>query len=158
MSGTYSGSKASVELGSSVSIGPLASATGSPTYTAIAEITDIDFSGMKVATVDVTNMSSTAHEKVGTLPDYGSIKVSANRVSNDPGQLAMVAAFATGGTYLFQVQEPVNAKIGQSTTGNLYAFSAIVTEGPSFSLTPDKPAVVTFTVEVTGAITFTAGA
>lgn len=153
----YTGSKAAVELGSSVSIGPLASATGSPTYTAIGEINEVEFSGSKGSVVKVTNMQSTAQEKVGTIPDLGQIKITANRVSTDAGQLAMIAAFQSFGTYLFEVQEPILPALGQTTAGNLYKFAGIVSDGPTFTLSPEKPSTVTFTIEITGAITFTAG-
>src|ERR1700683_3795662 len=158
MSGTtYTGSKTFVPIGTVVSIGPLASATGSPTFTAIAEITEAEFSGAKSAIVKTTNMSSTFQEKLGTIPDAGTVKLSMNRVTSDPGQLALAAAFAAPGVYKFQVQEPVDPELGQTTTGNLNAFNAVVSDGPAFSLSPEKVPVLTFTLEISGPIAFTAG-
>src|SRR5580700_8470527 len=137
MSGSYTGSKANIPIGTVVSIGPLATTT-SPTYTAIGEITDVEFSGAKAATVKTTNMESTFQEKLGTIPDAGQVKLTMNRITNDAGQLALAAAFAAPGVYLFEVQEPVDLEIGQTTTGNLNKFSAVVTDGPAFSLNPEK--------------------
>src|ERR1700739_1857124 len=154
---TYTGSKASVGMGTSVSIGPLAGAT-TPTYTAIGEITAIEFSGAKRSVLMTTNMESGGIvEKLDTLADFGQIKLTMNRVTNDAGQLALRAAFVAGGKYLWQIQEPVDAVIGQTTTGNLYALTAIISDGPSFSLDPEKQTVISYTLDISGAPTFTAG-
>lgn len=158
MSNTYTGSKASQAMGTSVSVGPLASATGSPTYTAIGEITDVEFSGSKRTVLDPTNMQSGGIvEKLDTLLDNGNIKLTMNRITTDAGQIALAAAYTAGGKYLFQVQEPVNEEIGQTTTGNLYAFSAIISEGPNFKLDPKNLTQVSYTLDISGALTFTAG-
>jgi hypothetical protein len=157
MSTTYTSSKASVAQGSTISIGPLASATGSPTYTPISEVQQISWTGAKTTVLTTTNLSSTAVEKLNGLPDFGQVKMTMNRVTTDAGQLALAAAFSTPGKYLFQVQEPVDATIGQTTTGNMYALQAIVSEGPSFDLETNKATTVTYTLEISGAPAFTAG-
>jgi hypothetical protein len=155
---TYNGSKASEAMGTDVGVGPLASATGTPTYTSLAEITAVDFSGAKRSVLNPTNMQSGGIvEKLDTLLDNGQIKLTMNRITNDAGQLALAAAFTAGGKYLFQVTEPVNAEIGQTTTGNKYAFTAIISEGPAFSLDPTKLTVLSYTLDVSGGISFTAG-
>src|SRR5579875_2472827 len=137
MSTPYAGSKASEAMGTIVSIGPLATATGSPTYTPIAEITSVAFSGAKRTVLQTTNMQSGGiAEKLDSIADFGNIKLTMNRVTNDAGQIALGAAFAAGGKYLFEIQEPVNPEIGQTTTGNLYTITAIISEGPAFDLDP----------------------
>jgi hypothetical protein len=40
------------------------------------------------------------------------------------------AAFASGAITTFTIQLPVNTKAGQSTTGDKFAFNALVTEVP----------------------------
>lgn len=154
---TYTGSKAAIALGTIVSIGPLASATGSPTYVPIAEIIDVEFSGAKTQVLDVTNMSSSGKEKLGTIPDWGQVKITMNRVTNDAGQTALKAAFASAGKYLFTIQEPVDDALGQTTTGNLYTVQAIVSDGPSFTLSPEKNPVLSYTLDLSNAPQFTAG-
>jgi Putative Ig domain len=158
INGPYSGSKASEAMGTSVGVGPLASAGGSPSYTEVGEITAVAFSGSKRSVLNPTNMQSGGIvEKLDTLLDNGQIKLTMNRVTTDTGQIALGAAYVAGGKYLFQVTEPVNAEIGQTETGNLYEFTAIISEGPSFDLDPTKLTTVSYTLDVSGAISFTAG-
>jgi hypothetical protein len=153
----YTGSKASVAQGTITSIGPLVSSTQSPTYTAIAEIQQVAWSGAKTTVLATTNLSSVAAEKLNGLPDFGQLKLTMNRITNDPGQMALAAAFSNPGKYYFQVQEPVDPEIGQTTQGNLYQFQAIVSEGPTFDLETNKVTVLSYTLEISGAPAFTAG-
>lgn len=154
----YTGSKASEAMGSVVSIGPLVTATGTATYVPIAEITSTEFSGAKRTVLNTTNMNSGGFaEKLDSIADYGNIKLTMNRINNDPGQLALAAAFGAGGKYLFEVQEPINAEIGQTTTGDLTKFVAIVSEGPNFSLDPTKVTVLSCTLDISGQPTITPG-
>jgi len=157
INGPYSGSKANIPIDTVVSIGPSASASGEPTYTEIGEITAVSFSGAKRPVLSTTNMQSTFQEKLDAIPDAGQVKLTMNRVTTDAGQIALAAAFAAGGKFLFEVAEPVNAEIGQTTTGNLNQFQAIISDGPSFDLDPMKSTVLTYTLDISGPITFTAG-
>lgn len=154
---SYTGSKASVPMDTVVSIGPLASATGSPTYTAIGEVTAAQFSGAKRTVLNPTNFQSTGIEKIDALADYGSLKLTMNRITNDAGQVALQAAWVAGGKYLFEVQEEIDAALGQTTTGNLTTFSAIISDGPAFDLEPNKLPVLSYTLDISGATAFTAG-
>jgi hypothetical protein len=154
---SYTGSKASTSLGVTVSIGPLASATGSPTYTAIGEVSSASFSGAKRTVLNPTNFQSSMIEKSDALADPGQIKLTMNRVTNDAGQMALQAAWNAGGKYLFQVQEEPDASIGQTTTGNLYAFQAIISEGPTFDMDPNKLTVLSYTLDMSNEPVFTAG-
>jgi hypothetical protein len=158
---TYINSKTSVYTDVVVSIGPL-TGTSSPTYTVIGEVFDVQKSGAKRTVLNPTNFNSTAVEKLDApLADYGQVKLSFNRVSNDPGQEALIAAFNAGGSYLFKVQLPPDPKLGQTgtgATGDLYSFSAIISAGPEFGLSLDKLTQPTVTLEINGADTLTAGA
>lgn len=154
----YTGSKASQAMGTVASIGPLTGSTGTETFTSIGEITSADFSGAKRTVLNPTNMQSGGIvEKLDTLLDNGQCKLTMNRVTTDPGQLALNAAFVAGGKYDWEVQEPVDAELGQTTKGNLYAFSAIISAGPEFSLDPTKLTTLTYTLDISGAITITPG-
>lgn len=157
INGPYSGSKANIPVDTVVSIGPSASASGEPSYTMIGEIISVEFSGAKVPVLNTTNMQSTAQEKLNGLPDYGQCKISMNRITNDAGQVALAAAWAAGGKYLFEVQEPINAEIGQTSVGNLNQFEAIISDGPAFGLDPMKATTLSYTLDISGPIDFTAG-
>lgn len=154
----YTSSKASTAMGTVFSVGPLAG-TPTPTYTAVAEFINAEFSGARRDVVFTTNMSSGGiKEKLDTLADFGNCKITMNRISNDPGQQALWTNFAAGGKYLFKVQLPVDTEVGQATTGDLLEFAAVISDGPSYSLDIDKVPVVSYTLDISGAITLTEGA
>lgn len=155
---SYTGSKSSEAMGTLVAIGPAVGATGTPTYTCITEITAVDFSGSKRSVLNPTNMlSGGLVEKLDTLLDNGQIKLSFNRVTSDAGQEAIQSAYTAGGKWNFCVQEPINEAIGQSTAGNQYQFVAIISSGPEFSLDPTKLTTNSYTLDISGALTFIAG-
>jgi hypothetical protein len=156
VSSSYAGSKASVPMETVLSVGPLVG-TSNPTYVPVAELTAAQFSGAKVAVLNPTNFQSSMVEKLNTLADAGQVKITMNRITNDAGQLALTAAWVAGGRYLFQVQEAPDASIGQTTTGNLTQFAAIISDGPSYDLEPMKLPVLSFTLDISNAIAFTAG-
>jgi len=156
--GAYNGSKASEGMGSSVLIGPLVTAIGTPSYVAIGELVDVDFSGSKRTVLDPTNMQSGGIvEKLDTLLDNGNVKLTMNRITNDPGQIALAAAYTAGGKYLWQVQEPIEATLGQTSVGNLYSFAAIINEGPNFKLDPKNLTQVSYSLDISGGVSFTPG-
>jgi hypothetical protein len=148
----YLGSKASIALGSTLSIGD--GAQTQENFTAVAELSQLETTGRQMATDDVTNFESTQREKIATIFDPGKWTFSGKRVGSDAGLVAMETALQTGATHNFKVQLP-KAK-GQTTTGDLYAFAAIVTE-INYTFPADKASTVTGTIDVTGPVTMTAG-
>jgi hypothetical protein len=144
--------------GTVVSIGGVTGATGSETFTPLGEITDAKFSGIKMATTDVSTFAANVKRKLGTIADYGTFTFTTLRVSNDPGQAAVIAACATGSLYDFTIQLVPNAAAGQVTTGDLIKFSGIVTEAGGFDLSLTKQADATVTIEIDGAWVITEGA
>lgn len=164
----YQGSRAAVEFGTVVSISnaPNLGTGGSETFLPITEILTVDFSGAKRTVLDTTNMnsvftsgsvSSTYAEKLDTIADAGSVKLTMNRIPNDPGQLQLATAFALGGKWSFTVQLPPNKLVGQITTGDLYSFTSIITGGPEFTLDPQKVSVLSYSLDISGPLGFTAG-
>jgi hypothetical protein len=119
---TYTGSKGQVGLGTILSIGS--------TPTVVGEVKSLKLNGRKWDTDDSTNMQSLAKEFISTIQDPGEWDIDFTRVSNDVGQIALEAAFASGAITTFTIQLPVNTKAGQSTTGDKFAFNALVTEVP----------------------------
>ncbi|MGF7180388.1 hypothetical protein [Tunturiibacter psychrotolerans] len=153
-------SKAAVlGAGTVLSIGGVTGATGTETFLPVGELTDIKFDGFKRETAQNTNFDSgQIRQDLGTILDYGSISGTYNRVSTNTGQLAMIAALqSTGGNaYDFKLQLPVNALLAQTTTGDLYTISGIVTEAGAFDLSQTKVSTSNFSIKI-NSFTFTAG-
>jgi hypothetical protein len=158
MSSTYTGSKGLVYgPGTVVSIGSATGATGTETFTPIGEVSDAKGSGRKLATVDATSFASAGiNRKLAGLLDYGSWAITAVTVFGDAGQAAVLAAQVAREAYDFEIQLPVNAKAGQTTTGTLVTFSALVTQA-DFDISDTKISEWTFTLEIDGAVVITPG-
>jgi hypothetical protein len=149
----YTKSKAGIGLGTVLSIG---TSGASPTFTPVGEIKNLQQSGRQVATEDVTNMQSSAREFVPTLLDSGTWDITGSRIGGDAGQQAMESAFAGLVILPFKVQLPVNANAGQTTTGDLFAFNALVQEC-NYDLAVDKANTFSAKLKVSGVITVTPG-
>jgi hypothetical protein len=145
-------------IGAVISIGALTGTTGTETFTPIGEINDGKFSGFKRNTTPTTNFNSGGLvTNLSTTLDYGTFTGTVIRVSNDAGQMALSAALVQGGAYDFEIQLEPNAADGQTTTGDLVTFSAIVTEAGAFDLSLTKASEFPITLTINGAVTFTAG-
>jgi hypothetical protein len=143
--------------GCTLSIGSITGTTGTETFTPLGELTDFKFASIKRSTTTNTNFSSgQTVQKLGTLLDFGSLTGTYNRVSTDAGQLALIAANANGAAYDFELQLEPNPLAGQTTTGDLYKVSGIVTEAGAFDLSQTKVSSCTFTIEL-NSVAFTAG-
>jgi hypothetical protein len=143
--------------GCTLTIGGLTGVTGSETFLPIGELTDFKFDAIKRATTTNTNFDSgQTVQYLGTTLDYGSLSGTYNRVSTNTGQLALIAANAQGGAYDFKLQLEPNPLAGQTTTGDLYTLTGIVTEAGAFDLSQTKVAACTFSIQLNGVL-FTAG-
>ena len=144
---TYTNSNATAGRGSSLSIGT--------TPTLIGEIKSASPSGNKWGTADVTNFESGINEEfITTIRNNGEVKISGNRVSSDAGQVLVEAAFASGALQPFVLKLPLAPN--QTTTGDSYAFSALV-ESREFKV--DVTSAITWDVslKVSGPVTLTEG-
>jgi hypothetical protein len=125
----------------------------SPTWTPVGESFDLTLNG-KMNTDEATSYESTAVERIATMPDGGEPSFSCNKVSTNAGQVAMQTAYAAGTLKSFKVTAP--QETGQATSGDSWAFSAIVVEfNPSFK--PDKKIPISGKLAISNGITFTAG-
>lgn len=75
-----------------LAIGSATSATPSTTYQAIGGIQDITGSGIKLGTVDSTDLSGRTVRRKGTTIDFGTISATLKNASSDAGQTAVTAA------------------------------------------------------------------
>lgn len=143
----YTRSKAQPGRGSKLSIGPVVG-TVSPTFTDVLEIKSMPRQGAKWNTEDVSNMDSGVDmEFITLMRDNGTLQVAGNRVSSDAGQVALKAAFATGDLHMFKTTLPLAP--GQTTTGDLYEFNALV-EAYDFDADTHKAITFTATLKISG--------
>jgi len=132
-----------------VSIGGLTGASGTEVWTVIGEVKDGKRSGSKRATTMSTNFSSLGvAQKLGTILDLGTFTFTTNRVGNDAGQTAVIAAHVAGGAWDIKVQLPMNPLISQVVAGDVITMSGIVTEAGAFDISLDKVSEYTFTVDL----------
>jgi hypothetical protein len=131
---------------------------GTDVYVAIGELNEYQFDGQKLGTTTNTNFDSgNTVQYLGTLLDFGTLSGTYNRVSNNAGQLALIAAQRTGFAYDFKLQLLPNTLAGQITTGDSYVISGIVTECDAFDISQSKVSMAKFTLQINSK-TFTAGA
>jgi hypothetical protein len=157
MSFTPTPSKAQV-LGSgcTFSIGGVTGSTGA-SFLPLGELNDYKFGGIKRSTTTNTNFDSgDVVQYLGTLLDNGTLTGTYNRVSNNAGQIALLAALQTKSAYDFKLELEPNPLIGQTTTGDVYELSGIVTEAGAFDLSQTKVSSAPFTIQL-NSIAFTAG-
>lgn len=128
----------------------------SVTYTPVAELKTLDFSGSKNDTEDVTNFDSTgrAKEFIVTLLDSGEISVSGNYIAGDTGQAAFRSAFASGAKISFKMVLPLQA--GQTVNGETWVFVGAVVELDN-TVAYDKALQFSAKVKISGLITVTQG-
>jgi hypothetical protein len=150
-----------IGLGAALSIGTQG---GSPTYIAVGKIKNIKPPSPKFGQEDVTTLDSGSVRRfIKTLQDPGEMDVSVYWESADAGQVAVLAAFSTlsnstnGADYPWKLQFPVNLEGGQTSTGDLFAFSGFVSEYTGPETQPDKTITWGFKVKIDGAITITEG-
>lgn len=114
---TYTGSKAQAGRGSLFSIGA--------TPTEVGEVSSVAPSGNAWEFVDTSNFDSGVDEEfLPTMRNNGEYRIQGNRVSNDAGQLLVVAAYNSGAINSFTLTIPKNA--AQTTTGDKWVFNAYV--------------------------------
>lgn len=143
--------------GAVISIGGVTG--GTDTFVPIGEVLTAKLAGAKRGIVTTTSFDSGGvASKLGTILDSGNATLTTTRVSSDLGQLAVIAAFNAqpAAAYDFKIVLPLAP--GQLTTGDTIAFSAIVSAAGDFDIDISKQSEYTFTLDISGAKTFTAGA
>ena len=127
--------------------------TDGTTFTPINQLKTIQFSGAKLSTDDITNMSSpnAFTEIAPTNLDAGQATVSGVFDPHDAGQTMLAACF--NGRTLVSCKA-VLATMAGDTTGFTRTFSAYVTDN-NIDLSFDKATTISATFKITGAITDT---
>lgn len=136
-------------IGAVISIGGPTGVSGTETFTPIGAVSNFKNTGRKRSVTTTTNFGSLGIvQKLGTVLDLGQATFTVFRVSNDPGQMAVIAANLSPAAYDFKLQMPINPLIGQSTAGDLITFSGVVTEAGDFDVDISKASEFTVTVDV----------
>jgi len=126
-------------------------------FTPIFELTNQPFKPQEYDKLEVTNFNSTAKEYIKGMSDSGTVPIEGNTVWNDPGQIALAAAYNdASNAYQFKLQLPKAQ--GQSATGDSYTFNALVMSyTPLGEFDPKKTISIKGEIQITGPITYTAG-
>lgn len=134
------------------------------TFVTIGQIKNISWTQPKLNTEDSTNLGSatlgqaTLKEYLPTVIEPGQMTGQLIYLPGDAGQIALNTAFLSGVIHDFKLQFPALAQFGQTTTGNLYAFSGYVLEQPlPDGIDPQKILTSKITVQITTAVTVTLG-
>lgn len=147
-----------IGLGSALSIGTQG---GTPTFTAIGKAKKITPPQPKWGTEDTTTLDAgpaATRTFMKTLLDPGEISVEGLYESADAGQTALQAAFlavsnsTNGAAYPFKLALSVDLAGGQTTTGDTFTFSALVTDFAIVDVEVDKPFTFKATLKITGAV------
>lgn len=139
------------------------STSSSGTYTPIAQVKTFQFSGQKWSYADITNAGSPSvgeglqNEYQPTLTNPGEIAIAGIVLPSDAGQQLLETAFASTTMYYFKLQLATQASLGQTTAGNLYAFSGYIEDNPLPDVQYDKELTFKCTVKLNSTITVTVG-
>ena len=117
---------------------------GPDVYTEVKEVTK--FSGLdgKASTIDVTNLQSTAKEKLMGLQDFGNLKLEVNHLPADTGQTAM----RTAKTNMTKSHFKMTFSDASTAVFDGYVLSNPISGGV------DSKVDGSFDLEITGVVTF----
>jgi hypothetical protein len=141
--------------GTVLSLGP------ATTLTPVGQIKTVQFNGQKWSFDDITNLNSPAvgpgvlEEAMPSKLSPGELAMAGIFLPGDAGQQALETAFQSGSLENFTVQLPKGP--GQTTSGNLYAFSGYVQEFPAPDVQFDKVVNFKCTIKLTTVIALTQG-
>lgn len=134
------------------------------TFTSILQVKSISWQQPKLQTEDATNLSSptlgaaTVKEYIPTVIEPGQFSGQAIYLPTDTGLQALDAAFKSTLIQDFKVQFPKIAALGQTTQGNLYAFSGYVIEQPlPDGIDASKLTTYKVTIQITSPVVLTPG-
>jgi hypothetical protein len=122
----------------------------------LGEMSQVPLSGYKYDKEEVTNFDSGENKEwIKTLLDGGTVALEGNRVSSDPGQAALYAAFLDpANAYEFLWSYPLAN--GQVTTGDVVSFAALVEQWDD-NLQVGKAIKRKASLQRTGAVSFIVG-
>lgn len=119
----------------------------SASYSELAEIKSIDFSGSKYDLDDVTNYESgNFREWITTLADSGELSFTGNYIPSDVSQQSLRGFFNNGTLVAWQITLPAEADADDPITFDAYVSSQDV------NLPLDKAASITGKLKITGRI------
>jgi predicted secreted protein len=129
---------------------------GGTTLTQVMQTKNIQYSGQKKDFVDTTTTTSTGGYKTskGTLKDPGSMTFDCIFLADDPGQLALAAAYDAD--TILTVKHFYKAQPG-FTTGPINTFTAEVEQFPLPGSDETKVATISVSLKISGPITQTPG-
>ena len=123
----------------------------------MAELKTINFSGLKVNNVNVTNMQSlnATKEKLPTLIDSGEVKLTGNYVAHDSTQQYLRSALQARSVLPWQAVLPESSiAVGSDMLPGFFSFNGFLTE-LTIDLDVNKEGTFTATITITGVTTFT---
>lgn len=124
-------------------------------FVPVFEVSQAPTSGQKWDLEEVTNFNSAQFKEwLKTLLDSGKVAVQGNRVSTDPGQQLLKAAFLDTAAYMFQITLPLDQD--QTTSGDAALYAGLV-EQYDDTVTVGKAIKISVSIQRTGAITYTQG-
>lgn len=147
---SYVGTQRRTAKGMVLSIGDGASPE---VFTKISELNSLELTGRQAQTDDATNFDSEEEEFIATIITPGEWSFSGSRISGDAGQQALSTAFAALASHNFTVVAP---KTGTQTTGDTWAFKALVTDD-GLSFAPTKGQAISGKLKISGPLAFTEG-
>lgn len=135
---------------------------GSGTPVTIMQVKQFSFSGVAAKYEDATNLNSPSvgaavlEEAIPGTVSPGTATISGQFLPTDAGQTALLTAYDAQTLASFSLQLPKAP--GQTTTGNLFAFSAYVQDMPlPDTLDVGKPITFKVTLKLNSIITITPG-
>ena len=142
--------------------------TGSKTVfkigtTAVAQVKTLQLNGQKVSYEDISNLDTPTlgtsvvplKEKLPQTAEPGNLALGGIYLPMDTGYQALVTAYESQALSTFSIQLPKGP--GQTTNGNLFAFSGYISELPVPDVQWDKTLTFKTTIELATDITITVG-
>lgn len=143
--------------------GTVLSIVDGTTKTPVLQVRTWQFSGQQAKYDDITNADSpttdggvsVVEEVTPTTISAGQLAIGGVYLASDPGQSTLADAFNTQELTDFELQLPKAS--GQTTKGNLFAFSGYVQDMPLPDLDYSKASTFKVTIKITGLIEVTPG-
>lgn len=156
----YTTSKATIGRSTQVFLGGVTGTSGAGTFQLIGELDSASLSEMQVDFEDATNFESGAYKEwVATLIDSGTVDIKGNYIAggSDPGQAALQAALGSLNPYDVRLVLPLVAVLNQTTSGDVFEFSAFVSRGGGLEISVGKKIQLSAQLKITGPRNFVAG-
>ena len=152
----YTGTKG--QSGNQTQVNINTGTVSAPTWTLVGEVSNFTQSGSQNKSEDATNLQSTAEEFVPTILSPGKFAGQMSRISGDPGQTAVLAAFTSVPPSLVQFQVQLPKSSTQTTKGDQFVFTAMVEEFNDLGdVKPTTIVKTAFSLKISGPIQRTQG-